>query len=181
MHEERESTPRHSSAIKTMKTRRKKIRKKESPRPLSCCYFLPDWSTLHRSKRKSEQQGSLSASSARPPTLRPSLTLTLTLLEPQSRFGDKPFYLEVVCPQNGPAVLKGLTYTVAVPPLFSRPTAEWGAGGAYYMPGTFFNIGIITFTFQLYETNLVFFSRDKPVHPVSCIPREVSHRMVLKT
>ena len=32
----------------------------------------------------------------------------LTLLEPQSRFGDKPLNLQVVCPQNGTAVLKGL-------------------------------------------------------------------------
>ena len=29
----------------------------------------------------------------------------LTLLEPQSRFGDKPLKLQVVCPQNGTAVL----------------------------------------------------------------------------
>ena len=36
------------------------------------------------------------------------LTLVLTLLEPQSRFGDKPFKDQVVCPQNGTAVLKGL-------------------------------------------------------------------------
>ena len=28
---------------------------------------------------------------------------------PQSRFGDKPFKLQVVCPQNGTGVLKGLT------------------------------------------------------------------------
>ena len=34
--------------------------------------------------------------------------LLLTLLEAQSRFGDKPFKLQVVCPQNGTAVLKGL-------------------------------------------------------------------------
>ena len=31
----------------------------------------------------------------------------LTLLEPQSRFGDKPIKFKVVCPQNGTAVLKG--------------------------------------------------------------------------
>ena len=29
--------------------------------------------------------------------------------EPQSRFGDKPLNFQVVCPQNGTAVLKGLT------------------------------------------------------------------------
>ena len=33
----------------------------------------------------------------------------LTLLEPQSRFGDKPLKFQVVCPQNGTAVLKELT------------------------------------------------------------------------
>ena len=32
----------------------------------------------------------------------------LTLLEPKSRFGDKPLKFRVVCPQNGTAVLKGL-------------------------------------------------------------------------
>ena len=32
----------------------------------------------------------------------------LTPLEPQSRFGDKPLGFQVVCPQNGTAVLKGL-------------------------------------------------------------------------
>ena len=33
----------------------------------------------------------------------------LTLLEPQSRFGGKPLKLQVVYPQNGTAVLTGLT------------------------------------------------------------------------
>ena len=33
---------------------------------------------------------------------------TLTLLESQSRFGDKSLKFEVVCPQNGTGVLKGL-------------------------------------------------------------------------
>ena len=33
----------------------------------------------------------------------------LTLLEPQSRVGDKPLNFQVVCPHNGTAVLKGLT------------------------------------------------------------------------
>ena len=39
------------------------------------------------------------------------VVLTLTRLEPQSRYGDKPvkFLLIVVCSQNGTAVLKGLT------------------------------------------------------------------------
>ena len=39
---------------------------------------------------------------------------SLTLLEPQSRFGDKPLKLQVVCPQNGTAVLKGLSEEPAV-------------------------------------------------------------------
>ena len=33
----------------------------------------------------------------------------LTLLGPQSRFGDKLLVIRVVCPQNGTAVLKALT------------------------------------------------------------------------
>ena len=36
------------------------------------------------------------------------LVAPLTLLEPQSRFWDKPAKIQVVCPQNGTAVLKGL-------------------------------------------------------------------------
>ena len=32
----------------------------------------------------------------------------MTLLEPQSRFEDKPLTFQVVCSQNGTAVLKGL-------------------------------------------------------------------------
>ena len=32
----------------------------------------------------------------------------LTLLEPHPRFGDAPLKFQVVCPQNGTAVLKGL-------------------------------------------------------------------------
>ena len=32
----------------------------------------------------------------------------LTLLGPQSRFGDRALNFQVVCPQNGAAVLKGL-------------------------------------------------------------------------
>ena len=32
----------------------------------------------------------------------------VTLLEPQSAFGDKLLKFQVVCPQNGTAVLKGL-------------------------------------------------------------------------
>ena len=34
----------------------------------------------------------------------------LTLLEQQSRFGDKPVISQVVCPQNGTTFLKGLRY-----------------------------------------------------------------------
>ena len=41
----------------------------------------------------------------------------LTLLEPQSRFGDKPLKCQVFCPQNGTAVLKGLEYNNVVYPV----------------------------------------------------------------
>ena len=41
----------------------------------------------------------------------PALLMLLTLLEPQSRFGDKPIKFQVVCPQNGTAVLEGLRET----------------------------------------------------------------------
>ena len=37
------------------------------------------------------------------------------LLDPQSRFGDKPVKFQVVCPQNGTAVLEGLTLSVCSP------------------------------------------------------------------
>ena len=37
------------------------------------------------------------------------LLIPLTPLEPQSRFGDKLLEVREVCPQNGTAVLKGLT------------------------------------------------------------------------
>ena len=48
----------------------------------------------------------------------------LTPLEPQSRFGDKPVKLYVICPQNGTAVLKGLIAGC----LFPVVTAEGGQG-----------------------------------------------------
>ena len=60
---------------------------------------------MHRTTRKD---------SAPPPELisEPFFSKTclkaLTLLEPQSRFGDKPVKFQVVCPRNGTAVLKGL-------------------------------------------------------------------------
>ena len=40
----------------------------------------------------------------------------LTLVEPQSHFGDKPVKFQVVCPQNGTAVLKGLSAQEHMPP-----------------------------------------------------------------
>ena len=43
-----------------------------------------------------------------------TLRSMITLLEPQSRFGDRPVKFQVVCPQNGTAVLKGVK---AHPPL----------------------------------------------------------------
>ena len=36
----------------------------------------------------------------------------LTLLEPRFRFGDKPLKFQLVCPQNGTAVLKGLRFFI---------------------------------------------------------------------
>ena len=39
------------------------------------------------------------------------IVLPSTLLEPQSRFGDKQVKFRVVCPRNGTAVLKGLIDT----------------------------------------------------------------------
>ena len=42
----------------------------------------------------------------------------LTPLEPQSRFGDKVLEIRVECPQNGTAVLKGLTLPAPVNLLF---------------------------------------------------------------
>ena len=40
------------------------------------------------------------------------LVTSLTHLGLQSHFGDKPLKFQVVCPQNGTAVLKGLTFAV---------------------------------------------------------------------
>ena len=42
-----------------------------------------------------------------------AIVAVLSLLGPQSRFGDKPLKLQVVCPPNGTAVLKGLSIIVA--------------------------------------------------------------------
>ena len=44
-----------------------------------------------------------------------SLLYYLTLLELQSRFGDKPVKFQVVCPQHGTAVRKGLITTTPAP------------------------------------------------------------------
>ena len=44
-----------------------------------------------------------------------------SLLEPQSRFGDKPLKFQVVCPHNGTAVLKGLTALSGTPLFDSDP------------------------------------------------------------
>ena len=38
----------------------------------------------------------------------------LTLLEPRSRFGDKVPRIRLLCPQNGTAILKGLTVKMSV-------------------------------------------------------------------
>ena len=49
----------------------------------------------------------------------------LPLSEPQSRFGDNPPKCQVICPQNGAAVLKGLT-TVCV----LKPIVTFSFGGS---------------------------------------------------
>ena len=46
------------------------------------------------------------------------MILSLTPLEPQSPFGDKPVKFQVVCPRNVTAVLKGLRQLL-VPVIFS--------------------------------------------------------------
>ena len=52
----------------------------------------------------------------------------LTLLEPQSRFGDKPLKFQVVYPQNGTAILKGLSVCSAAVVLFRSATCTTAAG-----------------------------------------------------
>ena len=63
--------------------------------------------------------------------------MLLTPLGPQSRFGDKLLEICLVCPQNGTAVLKGLTVnpvSTAVPiwghnsksPSDLSPKRDWG-------------------------------------------------------
>ena len=52
--------------------------------------------------------------------------LTL-LLEPQSRFGDKPAKFQIVCPQNGTAVLKGGCITRYQTPLSLKKKGHRGA------------------------------------------------------
>ena len=56
----------------------------------------------------------------------------LTLLEPQSRFGGKPVKFQIVCPQNGTAVLEGLRSSIPHPKtgfsknqIASRWTIAW--------------------------------------------------------
>ena len=58
------------------------------------------------------------------------LPSSLTLLEPQSHFEDKPLKFQVICPQNGTAVLKGL---INLPPA-SHPVQPLSAPG--YQPIT---------------------------------------------
>ena len=45
----------------------------------------------------------------------------LTRLEPHSRFGEKPLKLQVVCPLNGTAVLKGLRHALKKTGAENRP------------------------------------------------------------
>ena len=67
-------------------------------------------------------------------------TFPLTHLEPQSRFGDKPVKFQVVCPQNGTAVLKGLTrgrLTLPIPNNgFPKRSAREPTENTKYVPGT---------------------------------------------
>ena len=53
----------------------------------------------------------------------------MTLLEPQSRFGDKPLIFQVVCPQNGTAVLKGLRGQLTVIAEALGRLGSFGGGG----------------------------------------------------
>ena len=59
----------------------------------------------------------------------------LTPLEPQSRFGDKPLKYQVVCPQNGTAVLKGLRLSNCLPKRSLVDSGWWwwwvGGGGDF--------------------------------------------------
>ena len=54
------------------------------------------------------------------------LLRVLTLLVLESHFGDKPHYFQVVCPQDGTAVLKGVQSWCLHPPNTSRYAAAAG-------------------------------------------------------
>ena len=70
-------------------------------------------------------------SSAVPPPKFGRNVSTSTLLEQQSRFGNKLLAIGVVCPQNGTAVLKGLivrvTWALTLLVLFSVSSPVLGA------------------------------------------------------
>ena len=67
-----------------------------------------------------------SSSSTPPGVSRKNEPLTrktaLTLLEPQSRFGDKSLKFQAVCPQNGTAVLKGVNPLATEVPIWRHNT-----------------------------------------------------------
>ena len=50
----------------------------------------------------------------------------LAPLEPQSRFGDETLKFQVVCPQNGTALLKGLGFRLSMLTLVEPHSHMWG-------------------------------------------------------
>ena len=63
----------------------------------------------------------------------------LTLLEPRSRFGDNPLKFQVVCPQNGTAVLKGLTCFIKGRRVFHKREVEGGIRMGYMTEWSFYH------------------------------------------
>ena len=88
---------------------------------LAVCFLLKNdpnpWDTPQDLSQPNNyvQSGTIMAWAQTQPNPNPTTSTlpTLTLLGPQSRFGDKPLKFQVVCPQNETAVLKGLTPTRA--------------------------------------------------------------------
>ena len=60
--------------------------------------------------------------------------MLLTLLGLQSRFGDKPVKFGVICPQNGTAVLKGLTNVTTTTTGKKRPPTRHLHEAGYIQP-----------------------------------------------
>ena len=89
---ERESTARYGSPVKTIKTKPKNSERKQNPRPFSYNNFLPDWNTLHRSKRKKNEQKSVSLSLVSRPTVS---------RRPRHRFGPGKAFLPLCHNESG--------------------------------------------------------------------------------